>query len=68
VWSVCVVLQIFIMHNIKRYLKGILCVCRCNERLKVKTETSTRLAYTGLSGELQRLKIEKRLIDEKYEF
>jgi hypothetical protein len=25
-------------------------VCRCDERLKVKTEGSTRLTYTGLRG------------------
>ena len=40
--------------------------CRCDERLKTKTEESTRLAYTGLLGELEHLKIETRLIDEKF--
>ncbi len=39
--------------------------CRCNERLKTKTEESTRLVYTGLFGELEHLKIKTRLIDEK---
>ena len=29
-------------------------------------EESTRLAYTGLLGELQHLKIETRLIDEMF--
>jgi hypothetical protein len=37
--------------------------CRCDERLKTKAEGSTRLAYTGLLGGLEHLKIETRLID-----
>jgi hypothetical protein len=40
--------------------------CRCDERLKTITEESTRLGYTGLLGELEHLKIETRLIDEKF--
>ncbi len=40
--------------------------CRCDERLKPKGEESTHLAYTGLLGELEHLKIETRLIDEKF--
>jgi hypothetical protein len=36
------------------------------ERLKTKAEQSTRLAYTGLFGDLEHLKIETRLIDEKF--
>jgi hypothetical protein len=36
--------------------------CRCDERLKTKTEKSTRLGYTGLLGELEHLKIKTRLI------
>jgi hypothetical protein len=39
---------------------------RCDERLKTKAEESTRLAYTGLLGELEHLKIETRLIDEMF--
>jgi hypothetical protein len=39
--------------------------CRCDERLKTKAEESTRLAYTGLLGELEH-KIETRLIDEMF--
>ena len=39
-------------------------VCRCDGRLKTKTEGSTRLVYTGLCGGLEHLKIETRLIDE----
>ena len=40
--------------------------CRCDERLKVKTEGSTHLTYTGLRGGLEHLKIETRLIDERF--
>jgi hypothetical protein len=40
--------------------------CRCDERLKPKGEESTCLTYTGLIGELEHLKIETRLIDEKF--
>ena len=40
------------------------CECRCDERLKTKTEESTRLVYTGLIGELEHLKIKTRLINE----
>jgi hypothetical protein len=40
--------------------------CRCDERLKTKTEESTRLTYTVLFGELEHLKIETRLIDEMF--
>ena len=38
----------------------------CDERLKTKSEKSTRLSYTGLFGELEHLKIETRLIDEMF--
>jgi hypothetical protein len=38
--------------------------CRCDERLKPIDEKSTRLVYTGLIGELERLKIKTRLINE----
>ena len=43
------------------------CGCGCNERLKVKTDGSTRLTYTWLSGELKHLKVETRLIGESFE-
>jgi hypothetical protein len=39
-------------------------VCRCDERLKTKSEKSTVLVYTGLFGELEHLTIETMLIDE----
>jgi hypothetical protein len=42
-------------------------MCRCDERLKIKDEKSTRLTYTGLHGELEHLKIKTRLIDEMFE-
>ena len=41
-------------------------MCRCDERLKTKDEEFTRLSYTGLLGGLEHLKIETRLIDEKF--
>ncbi len=40
--------------------------CQCDERLKSKAEESTCLPYTGLSGELEHLQIEMRLIDEMF--
>ncbi len=40
--------------------------CRYDERLKVKTEESTNLTYTGLLGKLEHLNIETRLIDEMF--
>ncbi len=41
-------------------------MCRCDERLKTKTEGSRRLVYTGLSGGLENLKIETRLINAMF--
>jgi hypothetical protein len=41
--------------------------CRCDERLKAKTEGSKRLAYTGLNGGRGHLKIETMLKDERFE-
>ena len=40
--------------------------CRCDERLQAKTKEFTHLTYTGLVVELEHLKIETRLIDEKF--
>ena len=40
--------------------------CRCDERLQTKTKKFTLLPYTGLVLELEHLKIETRLIDEKF--
>ena len=40
---------------------------RYDERLKVVTDESKCLTYTGLRGELKHLKIETRLIDERFE-
>ena len=39
---------------------------RCDERLQTKVEEFTRLGSTLLSAELEHLKIETRLIDEKF--
>ena len=38
-----------------------------NERLKSKTDGSMYLTYTRLSGELEHLKIETKLIGESFE-
>ncbi len=40
--------------------------CRCDERLKTKSEKSTRLTYTGLLGGLEHFKIKTSLINEKF--
>ncbi len=54
-------------ETIKREVKKRLTYeCRCDERLKVKAERSTRLGYTVLRGGLEHLKIETRLIDERF--
>ncbi len=54
-------------ESIKRELKirGIN-KCRCDERLQTKTKEFTRLPYTGLVLELEHLKIETRLIRERF--
>ncbi len=39
---------------------------RCDERLQVRVEESTRLTYTGFLGGLEHLKIETRLIDKMF--
>ncbi len=40
--------------------------CRCDERLKTKSEGSSLLTNTGFLGGLEHLKIETRLIDERF--
>ena len=40
---------------------------RCDERLRAKAEGSTLLAYTGLRGRLEHLKIETTFRDERFE-
>jgi hypothetical protein len=57
----------FYYESIKRELKRrLIYEYRCDERLKTKTEESTRLTDTGLVVELEHLKIQTRLIDEKF--
>ncbi len=59
---------IYYEQQIKRELKRIhISGCRCNERLKAKTDGSKRLAYTGLRGDLEHLTIETGLIGESFE-
>ena len=51
--------------EIKREVKRMLIYdCRCNERLKLKAEGSTRLA--GLCEGLEHLKIETKLINDRF--
>jgi hypothetical protein len=61
------VLLVVYYESIKRELK-IRCIyeCRCDERLQSKTKEFTLLTYTGLVVELEHLKIETRLIHEKF--
>jgi hypothetical protein len=40
--------------------------CRCDERLKTKSEKSTRLGCTRFLGELEHLKIKTWSIDEMF--
>jgi hypothetical protein len=64
-----IILGIIIVYyeSIKRELKTRpIYECRCDEGLKTTDQESTRLVYTGLLGELEHLKIETRLIDEKF--
>ena len=57
----------FVYESIKRELKTrSIYECRCDERLQTKTKEFTRLSYTGLVVELEYLKIETRLIDERF--
>ena len=59
--------QFLYYETIKRELnKRLIYECQCDERLKAKAERSTRLAYTGLRGGLEHLKIETRLIYERF--
>ena len=54
-------------ESIKRELKTRpIYECRCDERLKSKTEESTRLTYTVFLGELEHLKIKTRFINEMF--
>jgi hypothetical protein len=58
---------VYYYESIKRELKRrLIYEYRCDERLKTKTEESTRLADTGLVVEMEHLKIKTRLIDEKF--
>ncbi len=57
----------FIIKSINRELQTRpIYDCRCDERLEPKDDGSTCLTYTGLFEELEYLKIETRLIDEKF--
>jgi hypothetical protein len=54
-------------ESIKREVnRRLIYECRCDERLKPQGEGSTRLSWTGFRGGLEHLKIETRLIDERF--
>jgi len=59
--------EIVYYESIKREpkIRGIY-ECRCDERLQTKTKEFTPLGYTGLVLELEHLKIEPRLINERF--
>ena len=59
--------EVVYYESIERDLK-IRCIyeCRSDERLQTKTKEFTLLVYTGLVVELEHLKIETRLIVEKF--
>ncbi len=60
-------LPTFYYETIKREVKKkFIYECRCDERLKVKDERSTRLVYTVWCGGLEHRKMKTRLIDEKF--
>ena len=65
---ICVEIYMSVYYeSIKRELKiRSIYECRCDERLQTKTKEFTRLTYTGLVVALEHLKIETRLIDEKF--
>ena len=56
-------------QQIKREIKRIhISGCRCNERLKAKTDGSVCVPPdSGLHGDLEHLTIDTRLIDESFE-
>jgi hypothetical protein len=54
-----VFINVVYYESIKRELKiKPIYECRCDDRLKTKTEEFTRLTYTGFLGGLEHLKIE----------
>ena len=59
--------EVVYYESIKREVKiRSIYECRCDERLQTKTKEFTRLGYTGLVLELEHLKIETRLINDKF--
>ena len=57
---------VYYSSTTRKLNKRLICECRCCERLKAKDEGSTRLPYTGWWGGLEHLKIETRLINERF--
>jgi len=69
VWAEILKLLFFVVYyeSIKREIqRRLIYECRCDERLKTKTEESARLTDTVLVVVLEHLKIKTRLIDKKF--
>jgi hypothetical protein len=60
-----IIMSSLLIEKTRSKLKTYKYESRCDERLKAKSQGSTRLTYTGLCGELEHLKIKTRLIDER---
>ena len=56
----------FIMNRKNERYREDLHEYRCDERLKVNPERSTRLVYTGWCEGMEHLKIKTRLINERF--
>jgi hypothetical protein len=64
IWSVVYTSFLFITK--RKLNKRLICECRCDERLKGKSGGSTRLTYPGFREGLEHLKIETKLINERF--
>ena len=64
------VMEFMVQQHVSRHVPSVQYPCmyeyRCDERLKTKAEGSTHLGYTGLCRGREDLKIETRLIDERF--
>jgi hypothetical protein len=64
-FMVTVILYVY-YESIKREVNiRLIYECRCDERLKAKTEGSTRLGYTGWRGGLEHLKKDRDEVDRR---
>ena len=63
----CLLLTEYLIKRVKGNTYILVSGVGVTVRLKAKTDGSTRLGYTGLSGGLGHLKIETRLRGERFE-